>query len=155
MVANSENKSAFKSWPCCLHVVHHQLSVCPFVYKLFTNHFLQNHWSSFNQTLHKTFFGKGDSSLFKWRAIPFSKGRWYWNNKNTLTIFLNLFLQNHLDEGKLGLFTKKLWKAMPFSNKRKKILMKNIFLQNHLAYFNQTWHKASFGEVDSSLFKCN
>ena len=26
-------------------------------------------------------------------------------------------------------------------------------LENHWAYFNQTWHKASIGEGDSSLFK--
>ena len=36
---------------------------------------LQNHWANFNQTWHKAPLGKGDSSLFKWRAPPFSKGR--------------------------------------------------------------------------------
>ena len=36
---------------------------------------LQNHWANFNQTWHKASLGKGDSSLFKWRAPPFSKGR--------------------------------------------------------------------------------
>ena len=36
---------------------------------------LQNHWANFNQTWHKASLGKGDSSLFKWRAAPFSKGR--------------------------------------------------------------------------------
>ena len=36
---------------------------------------LQNHWANFNQTWHKTFLGDGDSSLFKWRTPPFSKGR--------------------------------------------------------------------------------
>jgi hypothetical protein len=30
---------------------------------------------------------------------------------------------------------------------------KNLLLQNHWANFNQTWHKSSFGEGDSSLFK--
>ena len=29
----------------------------------------------------------------------------------------------------------------------------HLLLQNHLANFNQTWHKASLGERDSSLFK--
>ena len=29
----------------------------------------------FNQTWHKTSLGGGDSSLFKWKAKPFSKGR--------------------------------------------------------------------------------
>ena len=39
-------------------------------------HFLlQNHWANFNQTWHKASLGKGDSSLFKWRAPPFSKGK--------------------------------------------------------------------------------
>ena len=36
---------------------------------------LQNHWANFNQTWHKVFLVKGDSSLFKWRATPFPKGR--------------------------------------------------------------------------------
>ena len=36
---------------------------------------LQNHWTNFNQTWHKASVGEGDSSLFKWRAPPFSKGR--------------------------------------------------------------------------------
>ena len=30
---------------------------------------------------------------------------------------------------------------------------KNLLLQNHRANLNQTWHNASFGEGDSSLFK--
>ena len=49
-----------------------RLSVCNF------SHFhllLQNHWANFNQTWHKASLGEGDSSLFKWRAPPFSKGR--------------------------------------------------------------------------------
>ena len=36
---------------------------------------LQNHGANFNQTWHKASLGRGDSSLFKWRAIPFSKRR--------------------------------------------------------------------------------
>ena len=36
---------------------------------------LQNHWANFNQTWHKASLGEGDSSLFKWRAPPFPKGR--------------------------------------------------------------------------------
>ena len=35
----------------------------------------QNQWTNFNQTWHKASLGEGDSSLFKWRAQPFSKGR--------------------------------------------------------------------------------
>ena len=29
----------------------------------------------------------------------------------------------------------------------------HLVLQNHLANFNQTWHKASLGEVDLNFFK--
>ena len=36
---------------------------------------LQNHWANFNQTWHKASLRDGGSSLFKWRAPPFSKGR--------------------------------------------------------------------------------
>ena len=36
---------------------------------------LQNQWANFNQSWHKASLGKGDSSLYKWRAPPFSKGR--------------------------------------------------------------------------------
>ena len=32
-------------------------------------------------------------------------------------------------------------------------LKKHLIFQNHSANFNQTWHKASFGEGDSSLFE--
>ena len=55
---------------------------------------LQNHWANFNQTWHKAFMGKGDSSWFKWRAMPLSKGRWQWNSKITVTNFKTL-LKNH------------------------------------------------------------
>ena len=54
-------------------------SVCPSVYlSVNFSHFhllLQNHWANFNQTWHKVSLGEGNSSLFKWRAPPFSKGR--------------------------------------------------------------------------------
>ena len=58
-------------------------SVCPDIHpsvRLCVNfsHFhllLQNHLANFNQTWHKASLGKGDSSLFKWRTPPFSKGR--------------------------------------------------------------------------------
>ena len=36
---------------------------------------LQNHWANFNQTWHKASLGEVDSSLYKRRAPPFSKGR--------------------------------------------------------------------------------
>ena len=55
---------------------------------------LQNHWTNFNQTWHNASLGEGDSSLFKWRAQPFSKGRWLRNIKNTLTKSKNPLLPN-------------------------------------------------------------
>ena len=44
---------------------------------IFKNLLLQNHWSNFKQTWHKASLGKGNSSLFKWRATPFPKGDIY------------------------------------------------------------------------------
>ena len=74
--------------------------VCPSVRHLSLNfsHFLlllQNHWANFNQTWHKASLGRGDSSLFRWRVKPFSKGRLLRNSENTLTKLKNLLLQNH------------------------------------------------------------
>ena len=51
------------------------LSVCLSVNFSHFHLLLQNHWANFNQTWHKASLGEGDSSLFKWRAPPFSKGR--------------------------------------------------------------------------------
>ena len=45
----------------------------------------QKHWAKFKQTWHKASLGEGESSLFKWRAPPFSKGRSLWNSENILT----------------------------------------------------------------------
>ena len=39
-----------------------------------TSLLLQNQWSNFNQTWHKACLGEGDSSLFKYRAPPYSRG---------------------------------------------------------------------------------
>ena len=50
-------------------------SVCLFVNFSRFHLLLQNHWANFNQTWQKASLGEGDSSLFKWRAPPFSKGR--------------------------------------------------------------------------------
>ena len=36
---------------------------------------LQNHWANFSQSWHKSYLGKGNLKLFKWRALLFSKGR--------------------------------------------------------------------------------
>ena len=105
---------------CCLMSV--CLSVClsvrPPVCKLFT--FLSSYpepLGKFQPNLTQSIPGWRDSSLFKWRATPFPKRRWLGNNKNKLTTF------------------------------------KNLLLQNHWASFNQTWHKVSRGERDSSFFK--
>ena len=43
---------------------------------------------------HKASLSEGDSSLFKWRATPFSKGGWYQKSENTFIKIKNLF-QNH------------------------------------------------------------
>ena len=48
-------------------------SVCKLSDFLF---YLLNHQENFNQAWNKAFFGKGDSSLFKRRVMPFSKGRY-------------------------------------------------------------------------------
>ena len=45
------------------------------ILKIAKIHWLQNHWTNFNQTLHKASLGEGNSNLFKWRARSFSKGR--------------------------------------------------------------------------------
>jgi hypothetical protein len=52
------------------------VSVCLSV-RLLLLHFqlLQNHWANSNQTWYKSSLRWGDSSLFKWRGYPFSKGR--------------------------------------------------------------------------------
>ena len=55
---------------------------------------LQNHWTNFNQdTKHP--WVKGIQFFFKWRALPFFKGRKLHNSKNTLTKLKILLLQNH------------------------------------------------------------
>ena len=41
----------------------------------FKQNFLQNHWFNFNQTWLKASLDEEDSTLFKWKATRFSKGR--------------------------------------------------------------------------------
>ena len=53
-----------------------RLSVCLSVNFSHFHLLLQNHCANFNQTWHKASLGEGDSSLFKWMAPPFSKGRY-------------------------------------------------------------------------------
>ena len=55
---------------------------------------LKNHWANFNQTWHIASLRKGGSSLFKWRATSFSKGRLR-KSENTSTKFENLLLENY------------------------------------------------------------
>ena len=59
------------------------------------NLLLQNRWANFNQTWHKASLDDGDTSLFKCKAIPFSKGRSLQIDENTLRKIKNLLLQNH------------------------------------------------------------
>ena len=97
----SSNFIAHLSWKlkwafliaCCLSV---RLSVCPSENFSHFQLLLQNHLANFNQTCHKASVGEGDSSLFKWRVTPFSRGRQYWKCKIILKIFKNLLLQNRL-----------------------------------------------------------
>jgi hypothetical protein len=72
--SSSELKAQVSYSDCPLSVV--CLFVCPSVCKLL--HFrllLQNHRANFNQTRRKSSLGGGDSKLFKWRGLLFSKGR--------------------------------------------------------------------------------
>ena len=62
---------------------------------------LKYHWTNFNQTWHTASLGDDDSSLFNWRALPYSKGRLLRNSENTLTNFKNLLLQNDVAHGPL------------------------------------------------------
>ena len=56
---------------------------------------LTNHWAYFNQNWHNASFGEGNSSLFKWRATPFSKERYLRKSENSLTKF-TILLKNQL-----------------------------------------------------------
>ena len=58
-----------------------------FYWKYLKIFFSRTAWLIFNQIWHRSSLGKGDSSLFKWRATPFSKRRQLRNSKNTLTKF--------------------------------------------------------------------
>ena len=52
------------------------IEICPLsvvVVHIFV--FSSSHWANLNQTCHKAFLGESYSSLFKWRAWPFSKGK--------------------------------------------------------------------------------
>ena len=42
---------------------------------IFKTLLLQNHQTNYNQDMHKAFLGKGNSSLYKWRAASFSRWR--------------------------------------------------------------------------------
>ena len=53
-----------------------------FIDKLKKKYFLQNNQINFNKTCHKAFLGDGDSSLVKWKAPTFFKGRSKSNENN-------------------------------------------------------------------------
>jgi hypothetical protein len=52
-----------------------RLSVFPSVSKFLHFWLLQNHSINFNKTWHKSLLEGGDSKLFKWSGVPFSKAR--------------------------------------------------------------------------------
>ena len=72
-------KWAFLIKICWLSIIVVDIVVCVVVIVVINfSHFhllLQNHWVYFNITLHNASMGEGDSSLFKWRTLPFSKGK--------------------------------------------------------------------------------
>ena len=68
------------------------LSICK--YLTFSFFSPEPYLPNFNQTKHKTSLGKGNSILFKWRAMPFSKLTLKQNREYTLTEFKNLLLHN-------------------------------------------------------------
>ena len=95
------------------------VSVRPSVNFSYFRLLLKNHYANFNQTWHKASLGEGDSSLFKWRAPPFSKGR---NSENTLTKLKNLLLNHWANfnqtwhKASLGEWDSILFKEEPFNS---------------------------------------
>ena len=64
---------------------------CPSLCKMFTfSSPSPEPFGRFQPNRQKASFGEGNSSLFKWRAIPFSKGRQFKNGENLLRTFRNL-----------------------------------------------------------------
>ena len=51
-----------------------------YIEEILKNLRLQNHSAYFNRTFHKALLDVGDSSLYKWRATSFSKGRYQRNS---------------------------------------------------------------------------
>ena len=54
------------------------------------NFLLKNKRANFNQTLHNAFLDKEYSSLFKLKAMPFSKARQLQNSKQKTFFFLEI-----------------------------------------------------------------
>ena len=50
------------------------LSICLSINFSHFHFLLQNHWAIFYQTLHKTFWGEGDSIIHKWGTGPIPTG---------------------------------------------------------------------------------
>ena len=127
---------------------------------------LQNHWANFGTNYP---WVKGIQVCSNEGPHPSQRGDYCEMMNINWQLSKNLLLQNHianfirtwhkvsLGEGDLILCK---WRATPFSKGRllwniKSTLrtFKNLLLQNHWAIFDQTRHKASSGEDDSSLFK--
>ena len=108
------------------------LSVHMSVCKLFTfSSSSQEPIGQFNQTWHKAFVGKGDSSLFKCRATPFSRGRYYkiakihWQN-------LKIFFSRTTGAIWTKLSTKHPWIKVTHGFKNKN----HIIIKNKIIGFN-------------------
>ena len=75
----------------------------------FKNLLLKNHWANFNQTWHKSSLCEGDSSLFKWKALPFGRGDNYKIVKIHWWIWKIIFFQtNGSISTKLGTMHRKV-----------------------------------------------
>ena len=159
---NQVSFSDYLSSGICLSVC---LSLCLSVCKLFT--FLAH--LNFNQTWHKASLGEGDSVCSNEGPRPFPRGDNYeivkihWRN-------WKIFFSRTTEPISTKLGTKHPWvkwiqvcsndgpspfpRGDNYKNSENTLMkLKNLLLQNHWANFNQTWHQASLGEGDSSLFK--
>ena len=153
---------------CPLSVVVVVVIVGVFVnFSLFHFH-LQNHWANFNQTLHMHPWLKGIQFCLNEKPRPFLRGdnqeivKIHWRN-------LKIFFSRTTGPISTKLGTKYLWDKgiklcsnegpWPFpwvdNYEIAKISWRKFknLLQNQRANFNQSWHNASLGEKDSSLFK--
>ena len=144
-----------------------RLSVCPFFCKPFTFFifFSGTHEAIFNQTWYKAPLGEEGSICFIWRVTSFRKGdnyaiaKMHWRN-------LKIFLRSREPLGQFQPnLTQSILRSRAFKfvqmkghallqgeRTSKNTLDKSNNLQNRWASFNQTWHKTSMSDGDSSYY---